>query len=80
MTDRDRLRQHAELLWGSRWQTAMQEDVGVSRRTLARYLGGKPVPDRIFRELETALLERLTRIAEVLGVHLEINDIKGEGA
>lgn len=73
---RERLLQLAPLLWGSgQWQTAMTRELKVSRRTLSRYVHGKPVPALLMRELEAALLERLEAIVEALEVP---EPLKGE--
>lgn len=85
MTGRERLLQIAPLLWGERWQTAMAEELGISRRTVSRYALWKPLPAKVARELDVALLARLEAMVNALevperlkaGVQIAIDDIKG---
>lgn len=85
MTPRERLLQVAPLLWGERWQTAMAEEMGISRRTVSRYALWKPLPRKLAQELDAALLARLEAMVEALevpadlraGVQIAIDDIKG---
>lgn len=63
MTDaRDRphdlLAQCGEALWGTRWQTDLAEAVGVSDRTVRRWIAGERIPPGVFVDLMRIALER----------------------
>lgn len=63
MSPRERLLEVAPLLWGERWQAAMSRDMGIHRRSLARYVSGqRPVPALLLARLETALEARAAQI------------------
>lgn len=41
----DQLRQAGEILFGTRWQTALSRELGTTDRTVRRWLSGKhPIP------------------------------------
>lgn len=62
------LRRGASLLYGSRWKRSLAELVGVSERTLHRWLSGESdtVPLSAVRKLDSEIELHHTRLGEYL--------------
>lgn len=61
------LAQCGEALWGNRWQTDLAEAVGVSDRTVRRWIAGERIPPGVFVDLMRIAMERsayLDQLAE----------------
>lgn len=58
MTEQDMLRAIGERLHGTRWQTALARDLGVSDRRVRQWLSGDPIPAGVWRDLERLQVER----------------------
>lgn len=54
----DLLAQCGEALWGSRWQSDMAEALGVSDRTVRRWVAGERIPAGVWADLIRLTLER----------------------
>jgi hypothetical protein len=54
----DLLAQCGEALWGPRWQTDMAEALGVSDRTVRRWVAGGRIPPGVFVDLIRIASER----------------------
>lgn len=63
MTDIEVLRRSGELLYGPRWQTDLARDLGVTNRSLRRWIAHGDIPDTIVPELLRLLRRRQARIA-----------------
>lgn len=53
-------------LWGTRWQSDMARDLGVSDRTVRRWVAGDHVPPGIYADLAEIARERRTDIDALL--------------
>jgi len=59
----DELAATGRALYGDRWQTALAQDLGVSDRTMRRWLAGEfHIPPAVATELRAVLVERLKTI------------------
>lgn len=68
MNGRERLLEIAPLIYGPRWMTALEERLGVNRRSLGRYKSGlRQVPTAVLQDLESALVQRFAEIVGALG-------------
>lgn len=69
---RDLLVSAGEALYGPQWQTAIAADLGVTSRTVRRWLAGEwPVPDDALIDLATLCRDRskqLSHIARTMAV------------
>jgi transcriptional regulator with XRE-family HTH domain len=67
VTDSELIRAIGEALFGTRWQTDVADALGVSSRTVRRWLTGEdqPRPD-VWRELHALLTQRGQQIRELL--------------
>jgi len=61
------LRTIGEALWGERWQTSLAQAVGVSSRTVRRWLAGSwPVPVEIQAALGSLARDRIERLHAII--------------
>ena len=65
------LRQLGEALYGPRWQSDLARDLGVSDRTVRRWVGGQPSPhgavDDLYRLVGIRTLTLGAAVAEIWG-------------
>lgn len=54
----DLLPQVGQALWGSRWQTDLAEAIGVSDRTVRRWVAGERIPAGVWLDLIRLMQER----------------------
>lgn len=54
----DLLAQCGEAMWGPRWQSDLAEAVGVSDRTVRRWVAGERIPPGVFMDLIRLAVER----------------------
>jgi helix-turn-helix protein len=67
MTDAELIRAIGEALFGTRWQTALADALGVTTRTIRRWLTGEDQPrPGVWRELHALLTERGQQMRELL--------------
>jgi transcriptional regulator with XRE-family HTH domain len=67
-SDPDLLRQVTEALWRGRSQQQIARALGVSDRTLRRWLiGSAPVPEGVWTELAECMAEHLGRLNKAAG-------------
>jgi hypothetical protein len=52
-------------LYGPRWQTPLAEALGVSDRTVRRWVAGQPVPDGARRDMWRLCAERGRLLIEI---------------
>jgi hypothetical protein len=65
MTPED-LSKKGRALHGERWQTALAQDLGVTDRTMRRWLAGhSPIPDRVEAQLQGLLARRMGELRGV---------------
>lgn len=57
-TQHDLLAQCGEALWGTRWQSDFAEAIGVSDRTVRRWVAGERIPPGVFVDLMRITMER----------------------
>lgn len=66
------LREAGELLFGDRWQAALAEALGVSDRTMRRWVSGEnPIPDGAWADVLNLLRKRGKDVAAFLAKHGE---------
>jgi hypothetical protein len=58
------LRAAGEALYGPRWQSELARELGVSDRTMRRWIAGDPIPE-LEDEIARLIAERRRRLAEV---------------
>ena len=61
----DLLAQCGEALWGSRWQSDMAEALGVSDRTVRRWVAGERIPPGVFLDLIRLTAERSAYLDQI---------------
>lgn len=67
MTDSEIIRLIGEALFGSQWQSDLAGALGVSSRTVRRWLAGEDRPrPGVWHDLHTLLRDRERRIREIL--------------
>lgn len=78
---RDQLRQAGVTMFGEQWQTPLAEALGVSDRTMRRWISGRfPIPPDIRGRIAAAIGARRSSLAskgralDVLHRSLEISD------
>lgn len=54
----DLIQRCGEALYGRHWQAALSADLGVSDRTMRRWIAGEPIPAGVFQDLHDLLIER----------------------
>ena len=55
-----------ESLYGARWQTDLSRDLGVSDRTVRRWVAGADdVPEGVYMDLHRLVTERAARLDEL---------------
>lgn len=59
-TAHDLLPRIGEALWGARWQTDMAAAIGVSNRTIRRWVAGDRIPSGVWVDLMRLMQERAT--------------------
>lgn len=64
----DDLRAAGEALYGSRWQSDLARDLGLSdaRRVRQWFSGDRPIPDGVWKDVAKLLRERLVLIDSTL--------------
>lgn len=58
----DMLEDVGEALYGSLWQRAISKDIGVTDRTVRRWVAGDPIPDGLDAQLKTLVDKRITEL------------------
>mgnify|MGYP001258084370 CR=1 FL=1 len=60
------LRRCGEALYGPRWQTDLSRDLGVSDRTMRRWVAGvDDIPGGVYADLSRLMLERAQTLDEL---------------
>lgn len=70
------LRTTGEALYGSQWQSAIARDLGVSDRTVRRWVKGDAIPSYVAAELEHIARERVHALVDIVA-HLSRQSIPG---
>ena len=65
MTDATLLRMVGETLYGEPWKAILADALGVSNRTLRRWLAGQNVPEGVWLEFMALKFRQRVRIASV---------------
>ncbi len=52
-------------LWGPRWQSEMAEALGVSDRTVRRWVAGDPIPSGIWADLSRLMQKRAAKLVDL---------------
>lgn len=60
------LREAGEALYGPRWQSDLARDLGVSDRTVRRWVAGQPIPAGLWSELREDIRARQRVLAVLL--------------
>lgn len=62
----DKLSKAGSALYGSRWQSEMARELGVSDRTVRRWVSGdSPVPDTAYDALRRLVAERVALLRKL---------------
>lgn len=64
------LREAGELLYGPRWQSELAESIGVSNRTIRRWVSGEwPVAEGAWSDILDIVRERRSELKDWLSCH-----------
>lgn len=64
-------------LYGPRWQADLAGALGVSDRTLRRWVAGEPVPAGVYADLTKLVRARLTELREVAELAAQASSLQG---
>ena len=64
-TDQEHLTAVGRALYGDRWQSDIARDLGVSDRTIRRWVSGEDIPAGVWRDLLALVLAREKELSAV---------------